>query len=64
MIDATLTLPGIAGLILTVGMAVDANIIIFARIKEELPLEEKRNIFGVMVLVKLMLLCCIIIVNV
>ena len=35
MIDATLTLPGIAGLILTVGMAVDANIIIFARIKEE-----------------------------
>jgi preprotein translocase subunit SecD len=35
MVDATLTLPGIAGLILTVGMAVDANIIIFARIKEE-----------------------------
>ena len=36
MIDATLTLPGIAGLILTVGMAVDANVIIFARIKEEI----------------------------
>jgi protein-export membrane protein SecD len=32
----TLTLPGIAGLILTVGMAVDANVIIFERIKEEL----------------------------
>ncbi len=35
MMDATLTLPGIAGLILTVGMAVDANVIIFVRIKEE-----------------------------
>ena len=34
--DATLTLPGIAGLILTVGMAVDANIIIFARVREEI----------------------------
>lgn len=33
---ATLTLPGIAGLILTVGMAVDANVLIFERIKEEL----------------------------
>ncbi|HHX62180.1 MAG TPA: protein translocase subunit SecD, partial [Epulopiscium sp.] len=33
---ATLTLPGIAGIILSIGMAVDANIIIFARIKEEL----------------------------
>ena len=33
---ATLTLPGIAGIILTVGMAVDANIIIFERLKEEL----------------------------
>ena len=33
---ATLTLPGIAGLILSIGMAVDANIIIFERIKEEL----------------------------
>jgi preprotein translocase subunit SecD len=36
VMDATLTLPGIAGLILTLGMAVDANIIIFARIREEL----------------------------
>ncbi len=35
---ATLTLPGIAGIILTVGMAVDANILIFERIKEELRL--------------------------
>lgn len=34
--EATLTLPGIAGIILSVGMAVDANIIIFVRIKEEL----------------------------
>ena len=33
---ATLTLPGIAGIILTIGMAVDANILIFERIKEEL----------------------------
>ena len=36
MMKATLTLPGIAGLILTVGMAVDANVIIFERIREEL----------------------------
>jgi len=36
MIGATLTLPGIAGFILTLGMAVDANVIIFERIKEEL----------------------------
>ena len=35
-VGATLTLPGIAGLILTVGMAVDANVLIFERIKEEL----------------------------
>jgi preprotein translocase subunit SecD len=35
-LGATLTLPGIAGLILSVGMAVDANVIIFERIKEEL----------------------------
>jgi preprotein translocase subunit SecD len=34
--DATLTLPGIAGLIISVGMAVDANVIIFERLKEEL----------------------------
>lgn len=36
--DLTLTLPGIAGIILSIGMAVDANVIIFARIKEELAL--------------------------
>ncbi|BBB31176.1 protein translocase subunit SecD [Neptunomonas japonica] len=36
LLSATLTLPGIAGIVLTVGMAVDANVLIFARIKEEL----------------------------
>lgn len=36
MVGATLTLPGIAGIVLTVGMAVDANVLIFSRIKEEL----------------------------
>jgi preprotein translocase subunit SecD len=36
--NATLTLPGIAGIILTIGMAVDANVIIFERIREELTL--------------------------
>ena len=36
MFGATLTLPGIAGIILTIGMAVDANVIIFERIREEL----------------------------
>ena len=35
-LNATLTLPGIAGIILTIGMAVDANVIIFERIREEL----------------------------
>ena len=35
LFEATLTLPGIAGIILTVGMAVDANVLIFERIKEE-----------------------------
>jgi preprotein translocase subunit SecD len=35
-IQATLTLPGIAGIVLTIGMAVDANVLIFERIKEEL----------------------------
>jgi len=34
--NATLTLPGIAGIILTIGMAVDANVLIFERIREEL----------------------------
>ena len=36
ILGATLTLPGIAGIVLTVGMAVDANVLIFSRIKEEL----------------------------
>ena len=38
MLGATLTLPGIAGIVLTVGMAVDANVLIFERIKEEIRL--------------------------
>ncbi|MGK2913111.1 MAG: protein translocase subunit SecD [Porticoccaceae bacterium] len=36
LIEATLTLPGIAGIVLTMGMAVDANVLIYARIREEL----------------------------
>ncbi len=36
LIEATLTLPGIAGIILTVGMAVDANVLVFERIRDEL----------------------------
>jgi preprotein translocase subunit SecD len=36
MLQATLTLPGIAGIILTIGMAVDANVLIFERIREEM----------------------------
>ena len=36
ILQATLTLPGIAGIVLTIGMAVDANVLIFSRIKEEL----------------------------
>jgi protein-export membrane protein SecD len=36
MLNATLTMPGIAGMILTIGMAVDANVLIFERIREEL----------------------------
>ena len=43
LFEATLTLPGIAGIILTVGMAVDANVLIFERIKEELK-NENNNI--------------------
>jgi len=42
--EATLTLPGIAGIILTVGMAVDANVLIFERIKEELKIEKNNLI--------------------
>ena len=41
---ATLTLPGIAGMILTIGMSVDANVLIFERIKEEL--KEKRTVLS------------------
>ena len=40
LFEATLTLPGIAGIILTVGMAVDANVLIFERIKEEIKKEK------------------------
>ncbi len=36
MVGATLTLPGIAGIVLTIGMAVDANVLVFERIREEL----------------------------
>ena len=42
--EATLTLPGIAGIILTVGMAVDANVLIFERIKEEIRNEKNKII--------------------
>ena len=40
VLEATLTLPGIAGIILTVGMAVDSNVLIYERIKEELKTEK------------------------
>jgi preprotein translocase subunit SecD len=36
LFEATLTMPGVAGIVLTVGMAIDANVIIFERIREEL----------------------------
>ncbi|MDC1223968.1 protein translocase subunit SecD [Pelagibacteraceae bacterium] len=45
LFEATLTLPGIAGIILTVGMAVDANVLIFERIKEECQ-NEKNSIIA------------------
>ncbi len=45
LFEATLTLPGIAGIILTVGMAVDANVLIFERIKEECK-KENNNIIA------------------
>ena len=44
LFGATLTLPGIAGIILTVGMAVDANVLIFERIKEEVKKENNQII--------------------
>ena len=40
IMEATLTLPGIAGIILTVGMAVDSNVLIYERIREELKTEK------------------------
>ena len=43
-LQATLTLPGIAGIVLTIGMAVDANVLIFERIKEEI--RNGRSIIG------------------
>ncbi|PPR45261.1 MAG: hypothetical protein CFH18_00104 [Alphaproteobacteria bacterium MarineAlpha5_Bin8] len=46
LIGATLTLPGIAGIVLTIGMAVDANVLVFERIKEEL---NKNNKFMISV---------------
>ncbi len=42
LFGVTLTLPGIAGIILTVGMAVDANVLIFERIKEEVKIEKNQ----------------------
>jgi len=44
LLGATLTLPGIAGIVLTMGMSVDANVLIFERIKEEL--RDKKSIFS------------------
>ena len=44
LFEATLTLPGIAGIILTVGMAVDANVLIYERIKEEIKQEKNKII--------------------
>tara|TARA_B100000941_G_C28167167_1_gene380342 strand:- start:205 stop:588 length:384 start_codon:yes stop_codon:yes gene_type:complete len=46
LLEATLTLPGIAGIILTVGMAVDANVLIFERIKEEIKKNVGNNILA------------------
>ncbi len=46
MLQATLTLPGIAGIILTIGMAVDANVLIYERIREEIS-KGKSNLYSV-----------------
>ena len=43
VLGATLTMPGIAGIVLTMGMAVDANVLIFARIEEALKNRRKRR---------------------
>ena len=51
--EATLTLPGIAGIILTVGMAVDANVLIFERIKEEIRNEKNKIIALILVTLNL-----------
>ena len=42
-LGATMTLPGIAGFILTIGMGVDSNVLIFERIKEEMDLGQRRR---------------------
>lgn len=42
-IESVLTLPGIAGLILTIGMGVDSNVLVFERIKEELAAGQARR---------------------
>jgi preprotein translocase subunit SecD len=44
LLHATLTLPGLAGFILTIGIAVDANVLIFERIKEELALGQSSSV--------------------
>ena len=43
LLQATLTLPGIAGIVLTIGMAVDANVLIFERIREEARADGRRS---------------------
>ena len=54
LLGATLTLPGIAGIVLTVGMAVDANVLIFSRIKEELKaIYRRRRLFMQVLIVRL-----------
>jgi preprotein translocase subunit SecD len=44
LLQASLTLPGIAGIVLTVGMAVDANVLIFERIREEISIGESPQV--------------------
>ena len=46
MLQATLSLPGIAGIILTIGMAVDANVLIYGRIREEIA-KGKSNLYSI-----------------
>jgi len=47
LLKATLTLPGIAGIILTIGMAVDANVLIYERMREELASQRNKSLAGV-----------------